>query len=137
MGIYFRLFLIALRGVRRTRRDLVLENLALRRQLMVYERSRRPTELTVADRRFWATLARRWTCWRESLVVVQPATVVRWHRTAWRRYWTWRSRPHRGGRPRVTAETRPLSSGWRARIRPGARCALWANSRRWASRSAP
>jgi transposase InsO family protein len=108
MWIYFRLFLIALRGVHRERRDLVLENLALRQQLMVYHRSRRPTGLTAADRRFWATLARRWAPWRASLVVVQPATVVRWHRIAWRRYWTWRSRPNRGGRPRVTAETRHL-----------------------------
>ena len=92
----------------RSRRDLVLENVALRQQLAVYLRqSRRPT-LRDRDRRFWSLLARTWSGWRSALVLVEPATVVRWHRTAWRRSWTWRSRGRIPGRPRIGAELRDL-----------------------------
>ena len=49
-------------------------------------------------------LARTWPDWRQHLVIVQPDTVVRWHRSAWRRYWTWRSRRARRGRPRIAGE---------------------------------
>ena len=82
MWLYLRLFLFALRLLRRSRRDLVLENLVLRQQLLVHEErpDHRP-RLTAADRRFWSTLARRWSAWTHVLIV-QPPTVVRWHRTA-------------------------------------------------------
>src|SRR5262249_38827705 len=55
------------------------------------------------DRRFWI-LACRWVPrWRESLLVVQPATVLGWHRRGRTAYWRWRSRCRRGGgRPRIT-----------------------------------
>ena len=39
---------------------------------------------------------------------LQPETVVRWHRTAWRRYWTWKSRPRQPGRPRISKELQGL-----------------------------
>ena len=65
----------------RTRRHLVLENLALREQLSVFLATahRRPS-LTDFDRTFWTLLRRRWTGWKRALVIVQPETVVRWHR---------------------------------------------------------
>ncbi len=53
-------------------------------------------------------LARTWSGWRSALVIVEPDTVVRWHRTAWRRYWTRRSRGRRPGRPRIRIELRDL-----------------------------
>ena len=82
MWLYFRLFLLALRLIRRSRRDLVLENLVLRQQLLVHERPDRRPRLTVADRRFWSTVAQRWRAWRAHVLIVQPPTVVRWHRCA-------------------------------------------------------
>ncbi len=40
---------------------------------------------------------------------VQPETVIRWQRTAWRRYWTWKSRRSAGpGRPQIPKEVREL-----------------------------
>ena len=84
MWLYFRLFLLALRLLRRERQDLILENLALRQQLAVFERRGHRPRLGPADRRFWSRLARGWQPWRRHLLVVQPDTVVRWHRTAWR-----------------------------------------------------
>ena len=108
MWLYFRLFLIGLRLLGRDRQDLVVENLVLRQQLAVLTRSHRRISLQADDRRFWSTVARSWSRWRGHVRLVEPATVVRWHRTAWRRYWRWRSRAHPTGRRRIAAETRAL-----------------------------
>ena len=106
--LYLALLLATLRRALHARRDLLIENLALRQQLAVYTRQSRRPQLRHADRRFWSLLARSWSEWRSTLVLVQPDTVVRWHRTAWRRYWTWKSRGRGRGRPRIDAELREL-----------------------------
>lgn len=53
------------------------ENLALRQQLVVYQRQRNRPQLRDRDRLFWILLKRLWGGWRDVLVIVQPATVVR------------------------------------------------------------
>ena len=90
--------------VARERRELVLENIALRHQLEVLTRTRRRPTLHPADRLLWSWRARVWPSWRQHVVIVRPDTVVRWHRSAWRRYWTWKSRRRRPGRPRIDSE---------------------------------
>ena len=60
------------------RADLAAENLALRQQLIVLRRTTRRPRLKNKDRIFWLWLARSWGGWRDSLIVVKPATVVRW-----------------------------------------------------------
>lgn len=90
-----------------SRRDLALENLALRHQLAVLARPSRRLQLRPADRLLWSWLVRHWPHWRSAIMFVQPDTVVRWHRTAWRRYWTWKSR-RAPGRPRIAMEVRDL-----------------------------
>src|SRR5438046_10739604 len=62
------------------RRQLALENLALRQQLAVYKRMARRPKLRRSDRLFWVWLAKGWVGWRQSLVIVTPATVLRWRR---------------------------------------------------------
>ena len=52
--------------------------------------------------------SRTWPDWRRHVVIVQPDTVVRWHRTAWRRYWRWKNRGGKRGRPRIEAELAAL-----------------------------
>jgi Integrase core domain. len=111
----------ALRSAFRRRSDLVLENLALRQQLAVFKDGRPHLRLTHPDRLFWVTLSRFWSRWREVLVVVKPETVVGWHRWAFRRFWTWRSRHRRLGRPPIGREVRDLikrmataNEGWGA-----------------------
>ena len=47
-----------------------------------------------------------WSRWKEALHLVQPETVVRWHRLGWRLFWRWKSRPP--GRPPVELEVRTL-----------------------------
>jgi len=87
--------------------ELVLENLALRQQLMAAKRKTTRFRLRPSDRLFWIALARFWPNWRRPLVLVQPETVVRWHREWLRRRWTRRSsRPE--GRPRVDSRTADL-----------------------------
>src|SRR5436190_21528667 len=69
-------------------RQLALENLALHQQLAVYKGSVTRPKLRTADRLFWVGLARVWAGWRHSLVIVAPATVMRWQRRRFREHWT-------------------------------------------------
>ncbi len=95
------------RAVSIKRADLVAENLALRQQLIVLHRRTKRPRLKTKDRVFWLWLARSWDGWRESLIVVKPATIVRWHRQGFKYYWAWKSR-HKGGRPAIAPEVRDL-----------------------------
>ena len=91
-----------------SRRQLILENLALRHQLSVLQASsHRRLQLTNLDRALWTMLRHRWSEWKRALVIVQPETVVRWHRQGFRFYWRWKSRAH-GGRPRFDPQVRAL-----------------------------
>src|SRR3984893_10929522 len=91
----------------RTRAALQTEVFALRHQLAVlHANAPRRLRLKRSDRLLWVLLSRFWRDWRRCLQIVQPATVVAWHRPfAW--YWTRKSR-RRPGRPDVAAEIRDL-----------------------------
>src|SRR3989440_1515199 len=92
----------------KARTDLVLENLALRQQLALLSgRSKRP-RVGLLDRVFWMWLSRWWARWREALHVVQPQTVIRWHRQGFRVFWNWKSRRGRTARPPVDLEIAKL-----------------------------
>ena len=89
----------------RTAEALRVENLFLRRQLALYiERGVRPHRVDAATRISLALLARFFD-WRSALVVVQPATMIRWHRAGWRLFWRMKSR---AGRPPIPQELREL-----------------------------
>src|SRR5262247_694258 len=90
------------------RRQLALENLALRQQLTVYKRTVARPRLRKIDRLFWVGLARIWAGWRQALVIVTPDTVLRWQRRRFREYWTRLSGRPTGGRPPVPAEIKAL-----------------------------
>jgi len=78
-----------------------LENVALRQQLAVLQRSIDRPRLRRRDRLFRAWLARCGEGWRARLLIVQPATVRAGHRRGFRLSWWWRSRGHRVGRPAI------------------------------------
>ena len=101
-------FARALVSAFKTHRDLALENLTLRQQLAVLRRSVKRPRVSDFDRGFWVLLSRIWRDWRRSLVLVKPETVIRWHRSGFRRYWTWKSRRRRPGRPAVAPQVRAL-----------------------------
>ena len=107
------------------RRELALENLALRQQLAVLRRSVKRPRVSDFHRGFWVLLSRIWRDWRRSLVLVKPETVIRWHRSGFRRYWTWKSRRRRPGRPPidpdVSALIRKMSEANPRYVTPGLR----------------
>jgi putative transposase len=93
----------------RRRVSLELEVLALRHQLAVFHRQRPGRAwLGRGDRLLRGWLYRIWPRCLEVMVLVKPANVVQWHRRGFRKYWRWRSRSRRAGRPEVNREIREL-----------------------------
>jgi len=91
----------------RSNESVQAEYLFLRRQLALYlERSVRPRRIDAATRVSLAVLATLFD-WRSALVVVQPATLIRWHRASWRLLWRIKSRP---GRPPIPCGTARVDS---------------------------
>jgi hypothetical protein len=88
----------------------MLENVALRHQLMVLQRSSPRPRLRRQDRILWLCLSRLWVHWRSSLLIVQPATVVAWNRQGFRLYWRGNSRLRSPGRPPIDLEIRTDST---------------------------
>ena len=102
-----RILLPMLARLFRERHELLVENLLLRHQLHVALRSRPRPDLKSRDRFFWLLVQRLVPDWKQHLILVQPETVVRWHRQGWRLCWRWRS-GHHLGRPRLSLEIREL-----------------------------
>jgi len=92
----------------KSRAALHLENLALRHQLGVLQRSVKRPRVAAPDRLLWAWLCGAWNDWRSALVIVKPDTVIAWHRQGFRLFWTWKVRRGEPGRPPVSKETRAL-----------------------------
>jgi transposase InsO family protein len=104
-----RLLIGVFRDLFRSQASLEAEIVTLRHQVAVLRRRlcRRKLQLTWADRALLVVVSRVWSGWRDALFIVQPETVLRWHRSGFRSYWRWKSRP-RGGRPRIPPEVREL-----------------------------
>src|SRR5882757_9305072 len=92
----------------KTQARLEAEIVLLRHQLSVLgQRVPSRPRLTAADRLLFVWLYRLFPSVLNALMIVQPETVIRWHRTGFRLYWRWKSRG-RGGRPRIPGEIRRL-----------------------------
>ena len=89
----------------KSRRNLLLENLALRHQLLVLGRTARRPRLNRLDRALWAWRFHTWSRWRIGLRIVQPDTVIQRHRGGFRLFWKWESRPAKLGRKSLTPDT--------------------------------
>ena len=92
----------------KSRRQLVLENLALRQQVTMLRQSVKRPRVSVTDRVFWVLFSRYVDGWRNTLHALHPDTVVRWHRRGFRLYWRWKSRGPRPGRPQINTALRKL-----------------------------
>ena len=93
----------------RSREDLVLENLALRRQLLALHGQRPRTRFDCPAQAVLVCVENVLVRVEKPLVLVTPRTVVNWHRAGFRLYWTWISRFRRvGGRKGVSKEVRAL-----------------------------
>ncbi len=88
----------------RSKPELLAENTLLRQQLIVLKRQvKRPT-CTKTDRILFVLFARVVRAWKQTLFLVQPETLLRWHREAFRLFWRCRSKAI-SHKPRVAAET--------------------------------
>ena len=92
----------------KSQRQLVLENLALRQQVVMLRQSVNKPRPSVADKLFWIILLRYVDGWRKILYGLHPDTVVRWNRQGFRFYWRWESRGSKPGRPAIDAGLRAL-----------------------------
>src|SRR3981189_2151411 len=102
------LFLHVLASPFKTQARLEAEIVLLRHQLNVL-RQRVPSKprLTMADRLLFVWLYRLFPSVLNAVAIVQPETIIRWHRAGFRLYWRWKSRSQ-GGRPKVPMEIRRL-----------------------------
>jgi len=92
----------------RSKSRLEAENAVLRHQLMVLQRKvRGRAHLANNDRWFFVQMYRWFPSILKVLTIIEPETLVRWHRAGFRRYWRWKSRS-RGGRPQIDVELRAL-----------------------------
>ena len=106
----FGLLLGAIWRVFSARRDVLLENLALRQQLAALKRRHPRPRLTILDKAFWILAHLFWSAgWKQVLIVVTPETVIRWHRAGFRWYWSVISKVRKPvGRRRTSKEVRDL-----------------------------
>src|SRR5713226_2863163 len=100
--------LLAIRSRFSRRVRLEAENLILRQQLVALRRrSSTRVRLWSIDRLLFVWSYRLYPSLLDAIIIVQPETVIRWHRGGFRAYWRWKSR-HVGGRPRIDSGIRAL-----------------------------
>jgi hypothetical protein len=108
MKTYLRLILRKIISTLCERWDLVLENLALRHQVDVLNRSGRRPQFTNTDRLVWVFLSTVWPRLPEALDIVNADTLKRWRRQCFRHYLLGKSQQFRPGRPAIEPEIRSL-----------------------------
>ncbi len=86
------LILSTMADLLRSKPELVAENMLLRQQLIVLQRTVKRPRLTSTDRVILVLLASKVQAWREALVIIKPETVLRWHRQGFRLFWKWKSK---------------------------------------------
>ncbi len=108
MGDVLKLIWWAVIGLFRSKASLDAEILTLRHQLNVLRRnSTKRLTFSTIDRLIFAGLYGISQRVADALAIVEPETVIRWHRAGFRLFWRWRSRS-RSGRPKVALEIRQL-----------------------------
>jgi hypothetical protein len=82
-----RLLLVLVTRFSCSRRDLLLENLALSRQLISLKQKHPSPRVAISDRLFWMISQRFWSGCKRAMIFVQPETVLCWHRAGFKLYW--------------------------------------------------
>jgi len=101
-----RLVVDTLADLPRSMGSLIAENALLRQQLVVLQRSVKRVHCTSTDRALLVVLASRVQTWRHALLIVQPETLLRWHRQGFRLFSRRKSRASTStARPKVAPET--------------------------------
>ncbi|MDP2885804.1 MAG: helix-turn-helix domain-containing protein [Ignavibacteria bacterium] len=87
----------------KSRTQLQLEIVYLRKQLEILSRTSPRPRLRPSDRFFFSVLTSIFSSWKSTLLIFEPETVIRWHRQGFKLYWRWRSRSELG-RPKIPQE---------------------------------
>jgi hypothetical protein len=98
------LVLGTLADLTRDKAELVAENALLRHQLIILQRQVKRPVSRKTDRLLLVLLARMVRTWKQALFLVQPETLLRWHRELFRLFWKRKSKPH-SRKPRLSPET--------------------------------
>jgi putative transposase len=88
----------------RSKAELLAENALLRQQLIVLRRQIKRPVYKKTDRLLLVLLARMVRCWKQALIIVQPETLLRWHRELFRLFWKHKSKAH-SRQPKLSLET--------------------------------
>jgi putative transposase len=88
----------------RRKSQLVAENALLRQQLIILRRQVKRPGCTKADRKVLVLLARAVRTWKQALFIVQPETLLRWHREGFRFFWKHKAKVT-SHKPKVAPET--------------------------------
>jgi hypothetical protein len=99
----FKSLLLFFRKSFTTNLQLKLEIILLAKQLEIYQRSDPKLKINRSDRMIFSLMKDLLSNWKERIFIVKPETVIKWHRTAFRIFWRWKSQ-HNGGRPKVSRE---------------------------------
>lgn len=87
----------------RSKTELIAENALLRQQLIVLKRSVKQPKLIGRDRWLMVLLSSKLAHWKQALLIIQPETLLRWHRELFK--WNWqRKSQHTGGKPPLSAD---------------------------------
>ena len=84
----------------RSRIQLQLEIIFLRKQLEILARTSTRPRLRSSDRFFFSVMTDAFDSWKETLLVLKPETVIRWHQRGFGLHWRWKSRSE-PGRPKI------------------------------------
>jgi putative transposase len=106
--ILIQFFIVLIRIIqisRKSKKELILENLALRQQLSTYQVKKSRPKLSNLDRSFWIALKLSWCKWVDHLIIVKPETVIGWQNRRFRKYWNIISTKNKKpGRKRIKKE---------------------------------
>jgi putative transposase len=91
----------------RSRRELIAENALLCQQVIILNRATKPPLLHKRDKCLLPVLARTFKHWKQALLIIQPDTLLRWHRELFRWMWKRKSKPKRAA-PRLSQDTSTL-----------------------------
>ena len=92
----------------RGRRDLVMENMALRQQLAVLQRNLKRPRFTDGDRLFWVLYSKVAEGWRQVLLIARPRTILDWQKIRFKRFWARICQRKRPGRPQTDRAVQKL-----------------------------
>ena len=74
----------------KSRRRLVMENTLLRYQIQIMKRKKRRLNFKAWDKAVLVWFSKQISDWKKILTIVEPETIIRWHRKGFRLYWKWK-----------------------------------------------